>query len=104
GPRTGIAGGGAGAGASGDRMVDRRAFLGTLAGGLLAAPFAAETQQAGRVYRIGVVLQGGPYFADIDGLRDGLKELGLVEGRHFVLDLRDTKSDLSLVESVARTL
>ena len=84
--------------------MDRRAFLGTLAGGLLAAPFAAETQQAGRVYRIGVVLQGGPYFADIDGLRDGLKELGLVEGRHFVLDLRDTKSDLSLVESVARTL
>jgi putative ABC transport system substrate-binding protein len=84
--------------------VDRRAFLGTLAGGLLAAPFAAETQQAGRVYRIGVVLQGGPYFADIDGLRDGLKELGLVEGRHFVLDLRDTKSDLSLVESAARTL
>ena len=84
--------------------MDRRAFLGTLAGGLLAAPFAAETQQAGRVYRIGVVLQGGPYFADIDGLRDGLKELGLVEGRHFVLDLRDTKSDLSLVESAARTL
>ena len=84
--------------------MDRRAFLGTLAGGLLAAPFAAETQQAGRVYRIGVVLQGGPYFADIDGLRDGLKELGLVEGKHFVLDLRDTKSDLSLVESAARTL
>jgi len=40
--------------------VDRRAFLGTLAGGLLAAPFAAEAQQAGRVYRIGVVLQGSP--------------------------------------------
>ena len=84
--------------------MDRRAFLGTLAGGLLAAPFAAETQQAGRVYRIGVVLQGGPYFADIDGLRDGLKGLGLVEGKHFVLDVRDTKGDLTLVESAARAL
>jgi hypothetical protein len=33
--------------------MDRRAFLGTLAGGLLAAPLAAEAQQAGRVWRIG---------------------------------------------------
>src|SRR5262249_61529254 len=104
GPRTGIAGGGAGAGASGDRMVERRAFMGVLAGGRLAAPSAAETQQAGRVYRIGVVLQGGPYFADIDGLRDGLKELGLVEGKHFELDVRDTKGDLTVVESAARAL
>jgi len=84
-------------------VTTRRAFLGTLAGGLLAAPLTAEAQQA-RVHRIGVVLQGGPYFADIDGLRDGLKELGLLEGRHFVLDVRDTKGDLALVESAARTL
>ena len=33
--------------------MDRRAFLGALAGGLLAAPLAAEAQQAGKVYRIG---------------------------------------------------
>src|SRR5215475_3231342 len=84
--------------------LGRRRFMAAIAGGLLAAPLAAETQQAGRVYRIGVVLQGGPYFADIDGLRDGLKELGLVEGRHFVLDVRDTKGDLALVESAARAL
>jgi len=83
--------------------VERRAFMGVLTGGLLAAPLMVEAQQA-RVYRIGVVLQGGPYFADIDGLRDGLKEFGLVEGKHFVLDVRDTKGDLTLVESAARAL
>jgi len=33
--------------------MDRRAFLGTLAGGLLAAPLAAEAQKAGKVWRIG---------------------------------------------------
>jgi len=33
--------------------VDRRAFLGTVAGGLLAAPLAAEAQQAAKVARIG---------------------------------------------------
>ena len=33
-------------GGSGDRVMDRRAFLGTLAGGFLAAPVAAEAQPA----------------------------------------------------------
>ena len=38
--------------------MDRRAFLGTLA--LLAAPRAIEAQQAGKIYRIGVISSGGP--------------------------------------------
>ena len=38
------------AGGSGDRVMDRRTFLGALTGGLLAAPLAAEAQQAGKVY------------------------------------------------------
>jgi hypothetical protein len=33
--------------------VNRRAFLGTLASSLLAAPLAAEAQQADKVARIG---------------------------------------------------
>jgi hypothetical protein len=33
-------------------MMERRAFLATLAGGLLAVPIGAWAQQAGRVYRI----------------------------------------------------
>ena len=39
--------------------MDRRAFIGTLAGGLLAAPLAAEAQQVGKVYRVGLVSLGG---------------------------------------------
>jgi len=35
-------------------VTTRRAFIGTLAGGLLAAPHAAEAQRAVRTYRIGV--------------------------------------------------
>jgi hypothetical protein len=34
-------------------LVNRRAFLGSLAGGLLTAPLAAEAEQVGKVYRIG---------------------------------------------------
>jgi hypothetical protein len=41
-------------------VVDRRAFLGTVAGGPLAAPLAAEAQQTGKVYRIGVLFASTP--------------------------------------------
>jgi hypothetical protein len=33
--------------------VDRRVFISTLAGGLLAAPFGTEAQQAAKIVRIG---------------------------------------------------
>jgi putative tryptophan/tyrosine transport system substrate-binding protein len=84
-------------------MIPRREFIGTLAGGLLAAPLAVEAQPA-RVYRVGVVLHGGPYFSSIDGLRDGLRELGLEEGKHFVLLVRDSKGNLKSAEAAVRSL
>jgi len=71
--------------------------------GLALAPLAAEAQQA-RVYHIGVVLHGGPYYEALDGLRDGLRELGLEEGMQFVFHVRDTKGDLKSVEAAARSL
>ncbi len=40
--------------------MDRRTFIGVIAGGLLAALLAAEAQQATKVYRIGVVWTTSP--------------------------------------------
>src|SRR5207248_8393416 len=57
----------------------------------------AEAQQA-KVYRVGVILQGGLFYAMVDGLRDGLKELGFVEGKQFLLEIRDTRGDLEAVD------
>ena len=51
--------------------MNRRAFVAGL-GAVLAAPLAVEAQPA-RIYRVGVVLQGGVYSAAINGLRDGSK-------------------------------
>ena len=84
-------------------MTTRRSFLGTLAGGLLASPLAAGAQQA-RVYRVGVVLQGGPYLGAVDGLRKGLAELGLEEEKQLILHVRDGKGDLKAVEQAAGDL
>src|SRR5262245_35624188 len=77
---------------SGDRVVGRRAFIGTLTVGLLAAPLTAETQQAGKVYRIGLlgtVPLTNPGAARIwGGFFEGLQQLGDVEGRNIVIDGR----------------
>jgi putative ABC transport system substrate-binding protein len=72
--------------------VDRRAFIGTLAGGLLAAPLAVGGQQAGRVRRVGILLPGSPsdmtWQRDPDSLPKKLAELGWNDGRNLVFEPR----------------
>ena len=82
--------------------LGRRAFIAGVAS-VLGGPLVGEAQLA-RVHRVGVIFLGGAYADVIAGLRDGLKERGLEEGKHFVLVVRDTKGDLKLVEGAARTL
>jgi len=68
-------------------MMDRRTFIGQVAGGLLAVPFAAEAQQAARLPRIGVLLPGNTG-TGTEVLREGLRELGYVEGRTVIIEWR----------------
>jgi putative ABC transport system substrate-binding protein len=60
-----------------------------------------EAQQT-KVYRVGVIHQGGPYKTVVDGLRDGLKQLGLEEGKHLLLNVRDSKGEVKAVEAAAK--
>jgi ABC-type uncharacterized transport system substrate-binding protein len=64
---------------------------------------AAQAQPA-KPARIGVVLQGGTWYDAIDGLKQGMADLGYAEGKQFVLDIRDSKGDLKAVEEAARNL
>ena len=78
-----------------------------LAGGLIAAfclPIAMASARESRAPKIGVILQGGPWYAVVEGLRDELKDLGLIEGKHFLLDIHDTGGNLGAVEDTARKL
>jgi putative ABC transport system substrate-binding protein len=70
--------------------VDRRAFLGSLAGGVLTAAFVAEARQAKRLYRIGMIERTPLVInaANVDSFRQGLRELGYVEGDTFVIEYR----------------
>jgi len=83
--------------------MDRRAFITVVGGSVLAAPFMGEAEPA-RLYRVGIVLQGGDYLAAVDGLRDGFRELGFEEGQQLVLHVRDVKGDLKSVDAVAQGL
>src|ERR1700730_7410633 len=66
--------------------MNRRTFLGTLTGGLLAAPLAAEAQQSGKVWRVGFLSGGGqpPDGAPPLPLRQALQELGYIEQRNVI--------------------
>jgi putative ABC transport system substrate-binding protein len=70
--------------------VSRREFFTLLGGAAAAWPLAARAQQAGKVYRIGLLenIPAASNAANFDALRKGLRELGYVEGQNLVLDYR----------------
>ena len=71
--------------------MPRRAFMAVIAGGLLAAPVAAQAQPARKVWRIGVLSSGSPSgaaVARIDAFKQGLRELGYVEGQDTAIESR----------------
>jgi putative ABC transport system substrate-binding protein len=73
-------------------VTTRREFIGTLAGGLVAAPLAAEAQQAAKIARIGYLalnLAASPHLTE--AFRQGLLDLGYVEGRNLVIEIRDAE-------------
>ncbi len=72
-----------------------------LAGAILLSIPPAEAQQP-KVTRVGVILPRDLWYEIIDGLRFGLRQLGLEEGKQFVLEIRDTKGDLKAAEDAAR--
>jgi putative tryptophan/tyrosine transport system substrate-binding protein len=71
-------------------MMDRRAFNGVLAGGLLLTPMVVNAQPSGKIYSIGWLdLAGGAgSLAMLDALRDGLRSLGWIEGQNVTIEAR----------------
>src|SRR5438445_6596462 len=59
----------------------------------LASSDLAQAQQA-KVYRVVVILEGGAFYAAVDGLKDGVKVLGFEEGKHFVRAMRDGQGEI----------
>jgi ABC-type uncharacterized transport system substrate-binding protein len=86
-------------------VIDRRTFLAGTGAALLAMPLAAEAQPATKVPRIGFLalnLTANPHLHE--AFRQGLRDLGYVEGRNVVLGERTAKDMLKGAEVAARAL
>jgi len=86
--------------------VDRRAFITSFALSLLAAPLAAEAQQAGKVPRIGVLslisASSAPQL--FEAFRQGLRELGYVEGQNLAIEWRYAHGKVERLPDLAAEL
>jgi len=67
-------------------VIDRRTFIGTLAGGILASPFITFAQQPAKLPRIGIL--GSEVGAHWEGFRQGMRDLGYVDGRNVTVEAR----------------
>src|ERR1700675_4467690 len=88
---------------AGDQMDRRDTVLALLALG--AAPLAAEAQQAAKIARIGYLspnLATGPHLRE--AFRQGLRDLGYVEGRNLVIEYRDAGGKVERLPALAAEL
>ncbi|HEV2055180.1 MAG TPA: ABC transporter substrate-binding protein [Methylomirabilota bacterium] len=86
-------------------MIDRRRFLAGSGAVLLVAPFAAEAQQAAKISRIGYLasnLAASPHMNE--AFRQGLRDLGYVEGRNVVIEYRDAGGKFERLPALAAEL
>ena len=88
--------------------MDRRTFIGSVAGGLLAVPLAARAQQDARTRRIGILMgiaENDPEGqARVAAFRQGLQDLKWVEGRNIRIDIRWGTGDATRAKAYAAEL
>ena len=75
----------------------------TLILSLLAAPLAAEAQPAGKIPRVGVLVLGLPD-RGLDPFRQGLQDLGYVEGKNIAIAYRSVEGKAERLPELAAEL
>ncbi len=88
-------------------MITRRQFIGALAGGLLAAPLAAEAQQPDRARRLGIIIAVGKtpeYVAALAAFEQALGSLGWKRGDNLRIDDRWSAGGQERARSAAKEI
>jgi putative ABC transport system substrate-binding protein len=72
--------------------MDRRTFVNLVAGTCLLEPLAVRAQQAGKIFRIGLLVPApeptSTIRIELEALRTGLRDLGWVEGKNVIIETR----------------
>jgi putative tryptophan/tyrosine transport system substrate-binding protein len=84
-------------------VIDRRAFILTAAGGLLAAPLVAEAQPAGKVPRVGYVTSSGRS-VNVEVFDQGLRDLGYTFGQDIIVEYRFGQGHIDRVQTLVDEL
>jgi ABC-type uncharacterized transport system substrate-binding protein len=84
--------------------MNRRALIALLGGAALAHPLAARAQPAAKVHRVGLLRVGPPPPSFIEPFRQGLSQLGHVEGQSIVIEYGLARSAEQLPEIAADLL
>jgi putative tryptophan/tyrosine transport system substrate-binding protein len=87
-------------------MMHRRSFLGGVALSLLAEPYAARGQQPAKLLRIGYLTaaSAAANAGRIEALRQGLRELGYIEGTNIAIEYRYAEGKLDRLPELASEL
>jgi putative tryptophan/tyrosine transport system substrate-binding protein len=92
----------------GDSVMDRRTFIGSVAGGVLAMPLGVFAQQQGGVWRIGFLSLRRVALLESDslygGFSRGMRELGYIEGKNLVIELRSAEGKSERLSDLAAEL
>lgn len=85
--------------------IGRRTFSASLGGALVSWPFAAASQRRAGAYRIGFLALGiGPGTRIAAEFRDGLRELGYIEGDNAAIDYRFAQGQAEKLTALAAEL
>ena len=87
-------------------MIDRRTFLAGTGVVLLGAPLIGEAQSPSKVPRIGYLDSGVAGSGDplLEAFRQGLHDLGWVEGRNLVVEVRSAEGRYNRLPELAAEL
>jgi putative tryptophan/tyrosine transport system substrate-binding protein len=86
--------------------MKRREFITLLGGAAAAWPLAVRAQQAGKVWRIGMLEASAMALnqANQDAFRRGLRDLGYIEGHNLIIEYRSAEGRSELFGALAAEL
>jgi hypothetical protein len=88
----------------GGMMLLRAALAAALVFALLAAPLATRAQQTGKMPRIGILHVPPPPSPFFEMLREGLRDLGYIEGQNIAFEFRSAEGKLQRLPTLAADL
>src|SRR5262245_37581555 len=84
--------------------MTKKLLIRLLATVFVATVSLAEAQQPAKIPTIGFMRGGSPTDPEADAFRQGLRELGYVEGKNIIIDFRNTEGKTDRLAGVAAAL